>query len=202
MVIIGLVVGSIQHSYSPVRQTLSALVLGRFGWLETAAFVIFGFLLCIFAWRIYASVIRKSPVLKIATVLLLAVGAGFFLISISPTQPEGSAVTMTSRIHFITVMVISVFTSISFFLLAFSFKKDGKWKGIFNYTLITAIISTSLGFFGPFWAFNSNWEGLYERIFLLNGLIWIEVVSFRLVTICRADFPNCCKLNIKRRTES
>jgi uncharacterized membrane protein len=26
-------------------------------------------------------------------------------------------------------------------------------------------------------ALNSQWVGLYERIYLLNGLIWIEVVS-------------------------
>jgi hypothetical protein len=200
-VLVAGILGSIQPSYNPYHQTVSALVLGSFGWVQIAAFFIFGFLLYIFAWRVYASVANKNMILKIATVLISSVGIGFFIIGIFPTDPQG-VLSLNSIIHFDTVLIISVLFTIVYFLLAFSFKNDPFWRSIFMYTMATACIAALLIVNGIFWALESDWTGIYERIFLINGLIWVEVVSLRLLTTCRAHFQNCCKLNFGRKINS
>ena len=200
-VLVAGVLGSLQPSYNAYHQTVSALVLGSFGWVQTATFFIFGLLLWIFAWRIYASLVNKNLILKIATALISAVGAGFFIIGIFPTEPQG-ALSLNSIIHLDTVLVISVMFTIVYFLLALSFKNDPFWRSMFIYTMATAFIATVLIVIGIFWALDSNWTGIYERIFLINGLIWVEVVSLRLLTTCRTHFQNCCKLNFGRKINS
>ncbi len=176
---------ALQPDYDPIRQTISALALGPFGLFQTIAFIIFAFLLGVFIWRLYDSVSDKGPVLKIATGLLILVAAGFLIIGVFPIQAEGLPESWKSLIHHRTARTISVLFPIACLMLAFSFKNDPQLKRIFIFTLAMALIAVGLVVLGPLKALNSQWVGLYERIYLLNGLVWIEVVSFRLLTAWR-----------------
>jgi cytochrome bd-type quinol oxidase subunit 2 len=185
LILAAAVLEALQPNYNPIRQTVSALAIGPFGLFQTIAFIIFAFLLGVFIWRLYDSVSDKGPALKIATALLILVAAGFLIIGIFPTQAEGLPESWQSVIHHRTARTISVLFPIACLLLASSFKNDPHFKRIFIYTVVMALIALALIVLGPIKALNSQWVGLYERIYLLNGLIWIEVVSFRLLTAWR-----------------
>jgi hypothetical protein len=198
LILVAAILELLQPGYDRVEQTISALVLGPFGFFQTIAFFVFGFLLGVFAWRVYASLAHKSLILKIATALLISVALGFFTIGIFPTQDRGLPDTLTGIIHDNTAKTISILFCLACFLLAFSFKNDHHWGRMFIYTLVMAVVAMALIVLGPIRALDSPWTGLYERIFLLNGLVWIEVVSLRLLTTCRAHFQNCCRLSFAR----
>ena len=179
-ILVTTLLGVLQPDYNPIYKTVSALVWGRYGWMQTIIFILFGFLMCIFVLRLWVTFQNKSVTLNAGTLLLLLNGAGFFIIAIFPTQPEG----IHRLVHMYTAEMMALLFTIALFLLLPSLRVLSTWKTIYIYTLITAIISLSLIIMGAFIALEAPWVGLYERIFLLNGFIWLEVISVRLLKSC------------------
>jgi len=77
---------------------------------------------------------------------------------------------------------------IAIFLLAPSFKSTPNWKGIFIYTLIAGILALAL-ILGALLAEQRGWFGLYERIIILNALIWVEVVAIHFLRLLLRQEP-------------
>lgn len=174
---------SLQPGYSRIQHTISMLVLGPYGWLQTVVFSLFGLLVIVFAVRLYFAVSRRRSS-KIGIAFLILIGLGFILISIFPTQSPGTSSTMTVLIHKYTAGVISIVFPLVCFLIAPGLRGDPRWKGLFAYTLATGVLSIILIILGLIMP--SDWllSGLHERILLLNGFIWIEVIAIRLLFIC------------------
>ena len=179
-VLVTLILGAVQPDYNPIYRTVSALVWGRFGWLQTIVFILFGFLMCIFTLRFYITFGEKGKILNAATLLLLLNGFGFFIIAIFPTQPQG----IHRLVHLYTSQLMALLFTGALLLLLPNLRKHPGWKNVFVYTLITALISLSLIILGAIVALKVPWMGLYERIFLLNGFIWIEVIAIKLLKSC------------------
>ena len=98
------------------------------------------------------------------------------------TQPIGAPVTFESTIHLLTARTIFTLFPISCFLTAFSFRSDSNWHCLFIYTIVTGSIALVLVLL---WLPVSEifWFGLYERILVANAVIWLEVVSARLLIL-------------------
>jgi hypothetical protein len=64
--------------------------------------------------------------------------------------------------------------------LAPSLKNTPDWKNIFIYTIIASVLAFAL-ILGALFAEQRGWFGLYERIIILNALVWVEVVAIHLL---------------------
>jgi hypothetical membrane protein len=55
-----LIIDAIQPEHNPVVETISELVHGSYGWVQTLAFFLLGFLLIVFTTRLYKSTIEDN----------------------------------------------------------------------------------------------------------------------------------------------
>lgn len=189
-IVVTAVLGIIQPGYNPVYRTVSSLVWGPHGWMQTLAFIIFGFLMTVFAIRFYYEFRSASENVKYSVTVFLLVSAGFFIIGIFPGQRSGTAVTLATTIHWNTTKIISLLFPAGCLLAGLSFRNNARWRGFYIYTIIAVFISFCLIILGLVTALKAPWMGLYERIYLLNGFIWIEVISIRLLYICLIESRN------------
>ena len=174
----------IQSGSNPILKTISDLVHGSYGWLQTLAFILVAFWLFIFVSRLYSVTKRKISSLTGASFLSIT-SIGFLLIAIFPGQTTGLEQTLQGLIHDSAAGLISSSFIIGCFIFAFHFRKDPRWKRYSTYTIITVIFSLA---FALLWALiPPEWQlrGLGERLLLTSGFAWVVVISLRLVRLCR-----------------
>ena len=173
-----------QPGYNPFVTTISGLVWGPHGRVQTAIFIVFGSLVEVFIINLYYAFATRKVYLKLGVLMFLCIGIGFFVVAIFRADPPGLPRTASGAIHSFAVGVISALFPFACLFLSRSFWKDICWKGVSVYSIITALMAFGLGILGSVTGFREMWAGLYQRIYLLNAFVWIEVVSLRLLYSC------------------
>ena len=174
------VAATLHPGYNILRQTVSELALGPYGWIQTADFFVVGVLVIVFSSGLYYGVQRRCG-FRAGIGILVFVGLGTFLLGFFPTEPGVTPTLVTLSPHLvITGAVFSLFP-LAFLLLAPSLKADPFWSSLFVYTVVAGALG--LGLFVGIARLPSDWEffGIYERMLLANGLIWMEIIGIRLL---------------------
>ena len=167
--------------YNPMIETISVLGLKPLGWVQSISFLVIGLLIEVFAFGLYF-VVRRRKGFGVSIGILALFGFGLLLIGAFRTQPMGSPRTIENIIHIIAARTIFAFFPITCFLIAFSLKSDPNWRVLFIYTIISGSIQTVLVII---WGLSPTiyWFGLYERLLVANAVIWLEVMSVRLLIL-------------------
>ena len=163
---------------NPIAVTVSFLVYGSYGWLQTSAFYILGISFIALA---AALVIKIDVRLNLGAIIVFLVGIAFILVACNHVQILGTKLTLSDIVHRDAAIAIVVMSPLACFLLAPSLKTSGH-KGLWIYSIIAgmiAILTVIVGFLIPT-AHNSS-LGIFERILLLNGQIWGEIICLRLI---------------------
>ena len=175
MVAVGdLTASSSVPDYSLVRDSVSSLALTSIGWLQSICFLAMGLLLEIFVAGLFFN-IRRARGFHLGIVLLALCGFVLMLIATFHMDHSG-APPIDGTIHTIASYGLGLLFPIAILSLAPSLKSTPNWKGIFVYTLIAGVLALAL-ILGALLAEQRGWFGLYERIIILNGLVWVEVVA-------------------------
>ena len=184
------VVEQLQPGYNPLRDMISKLVLGYYGWFQTLSFFIVGFLLLVFALRLYSTTLRKTPA-KAALFFFLLWGIGFFIIGAFPMALGNTPAMKTSEmVHTAAVGLSGSSFIIGSSIFGMYFRIDSRWRKFWVYTVLTAI--ACLIFF-CIWVLTPHewlWKGLSERLALVIALLWVEIVSVRLLMSCVSKSRN------------
>ncbi|MGB5924945.1 MAG: DUF998 domain-containing protein [Dehalococcoidia bacterium] len=167
--------------YSPVRDTVSSLALTSVGWLQTICFLAMGLLLEIFVAGLFFN-IRRARGFHAGIVLLALCGFVLMLIAAFHMDAPGGARTIDGTIHAIASYGLGLLLPIAILSFSPSLKSTPHWKDIFAYTLIAGILAFGL-IIGAFFVELTSWFGLYERIIILNALIWVEVVAIHFLRL-------------------
>ena len=187
-----LIEGATRPGYDPWRQTISALSLSDQGWMQIGNFLVSGLLILGFA----AGLLLVWPHGKGATwgpLLIAVVGVGLILAGVfvtdpalgyPPGTPPGPAATTTlhGTIHFIGG-AISVFAGLpaACIVLARRFAGDPAWRGWAAYSLGTAVVMVGCFVAFAVMASGSGPGGLFERLSLSVGLVWVALLAIRLL---------------------
>jgi len=167
----------LQPGYNPLRDTISSMVWGPQGWLQTSNFVIIGLMLAALAieLRPWAGQGIRA---KAGRLFLLLTGAGFIILAICPTQCPGGPKNLPAIIHGITVYGIVLFFPAACFLLA-PLLETGRWGRIIKAgTLTVGAVEVGLIGLGVFLMVkDAHWFGMLERLLLLPGFTWLEVIA-------------------------
>jgi len=175
VVIVGDLAASLSTpDYSLVRDTVSSLALESIGWLQSICFLAMGLLLEIFVAGLFFN-IRRARGFYVGIVLLALCGFVLMLIATFHMSHTG-APPIDGTIHTIASYGLGLLFPIAILSLAPSFKSTTNWKGIFVYTLIAGVLAFTL-IIGALFGDQSGWFGLYERIIILNALVWVEAVA-------------------------
>jgi MFS family permease len=181
VVIVGDLVASLSiPGYSPIRDSVSSLALTSVGWLQSICFLAMGLLLEIFVAGLFFN-IHRARGFHTGIVLLALCGFVLMLIAAFHMDHPG-ATTIDGTIHTIASYGLGLLFPIAILSLAPSFKRTPNWKGIFIYTLIAGVLALAL-ILGALLAEQRGWFGLYERIIILNALVWVEVVAVHFIRL-------------------
>jgi len=187
VVIVGDLAASLSiPGYSPVRDSVSSLALTSIGWLQSICFLAMGLLLEIFVAGLFFN-IRRARGFHVGIVLLALCGFVLMLIATFHMDHSG-ATTIDGTIHTIASYGLGLLFPIAILSLAPSLKNTPNWKNIFIYTLIAGILALAL-IMGALFAEQRGWFGLYERIIILNALIWVEVVAIHFLRLLLRQKP-------------
>jgi len=182
VVIVGDLAASLSIAgYSPVRDSVSSLALTGIGWLQSICFLAMGLLLEVFAAGLFFN-IRRARGFRAGIVLLALCGFVLMLIATFHMDVSGGPGTIDGTIHAIASYGLGLLFPVAILLLAPSFKSTPNWKGIFVYTLIAGVLALAL-ILGALLAQQRGWFGLYERIIILNALVWVEVVAIHFLRL-------------------
>ena len=172
--------------YSPIRDSVSSLAWTDLGWLQTICFLAMGLLLVIFVAKLFLN-IRRAKGFHAGIVLLALCGFVLMLIAAFHMGHAG-APPIDGTIHTIASYGLGLLFPIAILSLAPSFKSTPNWKNIFIYTLVAGILALAL-ILGALLAEQRGWFGLYERIIILNALIWVEVVAIHFLRLLLRQEP-------------
>jgi len=182
VVIVGdLAASSSIPGYSPVRDSVSSLALTSIGWLQSICFLAMGLLLEIFAAGLFFN-IRRARGFHAGIVLLALCGFVLMLIAAFHMDAPGTQRTIEGIIHTVASYGLGLLFPIAILSLSLSLKSDPNWKNIFIYTLIAGVLALAL-ILGALLAEQQGWFGLYERIIILNALVWVEVVAIHFLRL-------------------
>lgn len=148
----------------------SGLALGRFGWIMTATFIISGFIMTLFAYRLFLD-LERTPASKLGTILIAF--AGLFLTALAfttdPTIRDYPA-TWHGRLHDLSFVLLGLTLFPAMIVLGFAFRADPRWNGLAAYTWGTLALAAPAFFV----------KGAAFYIFLFAILVWNEVAALRL----------------------
>jgi hypothetical protein len=104
------------------------------------------------------------------------------LIATFHMDAPGGSRTTDGTIHAIASYGLGLLFPIAILSLAPGLKSTPNWRHIFVYTLVAAVVAFGL-IIGAFFTEQTGWFGLYERIVILNALIWVEVVAIHFLRL-------------------
>lgn len=181
IVIVGDLTASLSiPGYSPIRDSVSSLALTSAGWLQTICFLAMGLLLEIFVAGLFFN-IRRAKGFHVGIVLLALCGFVLMLIAAFHMNHSG-APPIDGRIHAIASYGLGLLFPMAILSLAPSFRSTSNWRDIFVYTLVAGVLALAV-ILGALLAEQRGWFGLYERIIILNALVWVEVVAIHWVRL-------------------
>ena len=187
VVIVGDLAASLSvPGYSPVRDSVSSLALTSIGWLQSICFLAMGLLLEIFVAGLFFN-IRKARGFHIGIGLLALCGFVLMLIATFHMDHSG-APPIDGTIHTIASYGLGLLFPIAILSFAPSLKNDPNWKNIFVYTLVAGVSAFGL-IIGAFFTEQTGRFGLYERIIILNGLVWVEVLAIHFLRLLLRQKP-------------
>jgi hypothetical protein len=168
---------SANPAYSRVVNTISQLVWGPYGWLETALFCLFGLMLLLFAWRLRGALCGRRLV-KTGVAVMALLGVAFLIIAIFPTEVPGTEDTPVSLVHEYTAQTMAVLFPLCCFLLLPGFKNHSAYHRLYAGTMIAGVVGLGLDLFGlATMVTDTEWLGAIERAVLLNGMVWLSITG-------------------------
>ncbi len=164
--------------YDPIREAVSSLVFGPYGWIQTAMFYLTGASLLALAVVLHAN---TRPRFKLGFIALALLGAAFTVIGINRGTAPGAEASLSSTIHVGAAIFIAAAFPIACLMLGPILRSRGhtllRW-----YTIVVGVLSLLFFFIGgAVLVLHLSFLGLFERIMLWNGQIWVEMVCIQLL---------------------
>ncbi len=148
----------------------SGLALGRFGWIMTLTFIAMGFIMTLFARRLFLD-LKPTPASKLGATLMAF--AGLFLAALAfTTDPtiRNTPATWHGRLHDLSFVLLGLTLFPAMIVLGFAFRADDRWNNFAIYTWGTLALA------GPAFFI----KGVAFYVFLLAILVWNEIIAIRL----------------------
>ena len=173
--------------YNFIRDSISSLAWTPLGWVQTIGFMIMGLLIEVFIVGFLLSVrggcIHVDRKFRLGASILVFFGFGVLLAGAFHTDPVGGPHTLEGTIHGIVAGVAFWLFPIASLLIAPCLRKQPYWKDLFLYTIIASILALALLIVGVWLPSEVSWFGLYERILVLDELMWVEIMAVWLLRL-------------------
>jgi hypothetical membrane protein len=181
---------SLHPGYNPWENSISRLIFGPFGWLQTVNFCLLTLFTAAFGVAVYFC-IAKSFVGRLAASFLIIMGLAQLLTTIFrvDVNPSGTKSLAYSIHNWVFIMSAGSFP-FGALLLVPSLWSDKRWRPFAYATIAAAVADLSLELLWlvsrPFQPHLIDpWFGVYERVLLSIPLAWMVIISVRLLLLIR-----------------
>lgn len=184
--VLGIIIAGMQYDgYSHIKQEISQLggAGSEYPWIQNLNFYLLSLASISFAFAVHKAIDGGTGSI-IGPVLIGIFGfSSAGLNAVLPCDALCEGVTAAGKLHLITGILGFLSMAIGLIVLSRRMKKSDQWKGYSRYTLIAGILGFILfiaaGASGGDDADGIN--GLMQRIFVANYLIYIFVTGLRIV---------------------
>jgi hypothetical protein len=107
-------------------------------------------------------------------------GLCLFIVGSFPTKLPGAPATIISNIHSIGATILGIMFPLACFFIA-HLLKTYKFRYLYIYTIVVGIFQVLFIIFGTL--FLHGMTGIYERVLLWNGQIWIIVICINFLSL-------------------
>lgn len=173
----------IASEYRLIGDNISELVLGRYGFVQTIAFLIAGFgtLGLAFAIRKLTADVRGS---FIGSLLIGVYGAGAILEAVFPTDRIDSpsdvlSLSPTAPVHVMAALLSFLCVSVGMFIFAWMFRWEARWRSLLTWMAILPGAALALLIVSG----ESPWVGIMQRLFVTTIAAWLILVALRVRSI-------------------
>ena len=182
------ILGLLWAEYNPISIGMSEL--GAVGaphatFMNTFGFQLLGVLMAAFGFGLHRS-LRNGWLSKIGAALIVIGGIDMIAVGFFPMDPAGLPSSLTNVGHDITATLASNAIIIGMIVTSLSFRKDNQWRCYWLFTLGFAIASLALSPF-PMLPIYNPYAGLIQRLAMGFSLLWIEVISIKLLSLARGS---------------
>lgn len=172
--VIFLVLGFFQSDYSFARDIVSKLVNGDYGWIQTFNFLILILSVGLMSFGLKETLIKNSLISKIFYLIFVEL----FFVLVFPIDE-----TFLGMVHYMVTFLLIITISVLVSSIVKDMKKNLFWKNLVPYFIFTLLFNL---FFGLTWYIFDyfqilvNWQGLFQKIIILNMISWLSVIGFKL----------------------
>jgi len=181
--IVIVVLGSLEPNYSHLSQTMSVLgdADARYSIvMNTAGIPLLGVLIIAFAIGLDRG-IDTGRFSKLGPAFLGVSGLCLIIMGFFPCD-TGDDITFSGRTHNALATIAAAAMILSLLSLSLRLWADERWRNYFTYTMCTVLVTLVFAALYAFDVFES-WEGALQRISMAAPLIWIEVMSIKLLRL-------------------
>jgi hypothetical protein len=183
LIICDIVTGLAAPGYNFIINSISSLAWTDLGWIQTIGFLAIGLLVELFVAGLFFSLHGKRA-FAIGLGIFVLFGFGLLMIGAFHTDLAGGTRTIEGFIHISVAKVVFWLFPIAALLLSQSMKHDPNWNLLYKYTLFAALFAVLLMISSIIWLpEESGWFGLFERILVLDEIIWVEIMAYRLLAV-------------------
>jgi hypothetical protein len=190
MAIANIVTIALNPSYSPIQDSISQMGLSQVGWLQSVGFYLFALLLIPFAISLHHGLPQK-PWLRISLFIFILISICFVLVGAFHTTPPGMPLGVPDIVHLASAFTVSFLLPLACFFTAPGLRADPRWRRLFFYTLASGILALGCNATIGLTHFQvvplSLWFGLIEWAGLINGIVWMEVISIHFLRLTRKE---------------
>lgn len=179
--VIAIVEGILTPGYDASQQAISALSLGRWGWIQMSSFIFLGTIIISTAtpWR---KVLAAGSGAKAYPILTFLTGGSIILCGIFRQDPAPgydpenlalTAPTLTGLLHLLFAAIGALSSITGLIIMARRFAHTPLWKGWNIYSISMALIMIACITVYGIWSTEPiGYAGLFERIGLLVVPVW------------------------------
>ena len=169
-------------TYDPLRDSVSRLAVGTNGWVQTTNFVVFAILSLSLTVVLFPT-LPGGRLSLLATVLLVAFSLGIFGAGLFSVGTASSLHQIFSAAAFVAIIL-------GMLVLWRDFGSSDRWRPFAAFSLVMGALSAILllSFLivvGSDFSGLGEWNGLFQRVFILSWTAWLQVIALRLVTTNR-----------------
>jgi hypothetical protein len=176
--------------FSLTGDYISELALGRYGFVQIAAFFISGLGIIGLAYAVQ-KLTTDSWGNFIGLLLIAIYGIGAIIVAIFPTDRIESVADIWSlstngMIHSITAFIGSISILLAMIILSWKFRKDARWRSLVVWSALLSTAAFSLSFAQT----ASPLVGLMQRFLATVISLWLILTAFRVRSIALSGKEN------------
>jgi len=188
-----LIEGATRGEYNPLLHPVSSLSIGEYGWMQSATFIITGFLVLAFAVGLWRTLRPATGTVWGPLLIGLAgiglIGAGIFTSDPLNGYPPGTPLipvdrSAHGRLHDLFGIPVFLGLPIACFVFSRLFARLGNrgwaaYSALSGFAMLLTFVIAGLGFRQrPGFA---DYAGLFQRISIILGWTWITLLALHLL---------------------